>query len=221
MQLAHSRAGPLAELVDRPELYRLRRTGLGAGGDESVALAVVAECALVGMAVERASRDHAEGTRGHTGRAAVADVGLNEDVLELVVDDGARRARLLTRRGDAVLADVAHHQPAPVLRLVEQSLEREDRRGHPRLPRIGTRLGERGLVELLDELHVTPRGRGKCPGVVVAVAGPVKTIGRQQVPRLARDLAGLAADTHGGVGEEACGGAGLRRRDGAKRIDEA
>src|SRR5262249_30422086 len=122
MELPHPHAGPLAQLNDRAELYRLRRAGLGAGGDEPVPLSVVAERALVGMAVERAPRHHAEGTGGHAGRAAVADVGLDEDVLELRVDDGARRARLLAGSGDAMLADVAHHQPAPVLRFVEQPL---------------------------------------------------------------------------------------------------
>src|SRR5437879_9174281 len=66
------------------------------------------------MAAEAGAGDDAEGTGGHAVRAAVADVRLNVDVLELVMDDGAGRASLLARSRDAVLADVAHHEPATV-----------------------------------------------------------------------------------------------------------
>jgi hypothetical protein len=45
--------------------------------------------------------------------AAVADVGLDVDVVELVADDRAGRARLLAGSLDAVLADIAHKRPAP------------------------------------------------------------------------------------------------------------
>ena len=41
------------QLVDRPELDRVGRAGLGAGGLEAVLQAVVAERALVGLAVDR------------------------------------------------------------------------------------------------------------------------------------------------------------------------
>src|SRR5262249_41415922 len=61
-------------------------------------------------------------------------------------------------------------------------------------------------------------------GVVVALAGPLQAVLRDQVPLLAGNLARLAADADGGVGEEAhtrlCfdrisdphGGAGTRAR---------
>src|SRR5262249_42079462 len=86
--------------------------------------------------------------------------------------------------------------------------------------RAGDWHGGRGLADLFDELHVTPRGGRELAGVVVAVAGPVKAIGREQVPLLTRDLARLTADAHGGVGEETGSGARLRRRDRAERVDE-
>src|SRR5207253_1596372 len=92
--------------------------GLGAGGNETVFLAVVAERTLVRMAAEAGAGDDAEGARGHAIRAAVADVGLDVDVLELVMDDGPCRASLLAGGRDAVLADVAHHEPAALPRLV-------------------------------------------------------------------------------------------------------
>src|SRR4029077_20918060 len=79
---------------------------------------------------------------------------------------------------DAVLAHVAHHQPAAVGAV---------------------------LAELLDELHMAPVDAGESPGVVVASArqhAPTAVRGRQLVPLLARDLARLAADAHRGVGKK-------------------
>ena len=88
---------PFAEFVDRPELDRVRRAGLGTGRDEAVLLAVVAERALVRMAVEVATRDDPERAGRDAIRAAVADVALNVDVREFVIDDGACWARMLAR----------------------------------------------------------------------------------------------------------------------------
>src|SRR5439155_13112551 len=90
---------------------------------------------------------------GDAVRAAVADVGLDVDVLELVVEDGARRARLLTRSGDAVLADVAHHEPAVFLGRAGDEVQRDPR---ARLLVVGSWRRR----ELFDELHVPP-GRGR------------------------------------------------------------
>src|SRR5262249_47265200 len=84
---------------------------LGAGRDQTVALAVVAERTLVGVAAHVGAGNDAEWTGGDAVGAAVADVRLDVDVLELVVNDRAGRARLLARGGHAVLADVATDQP--------------------------------------------------------------------------------------------------------------
>ena len=80
VQLLDPLARALAQLLDRAELDRLRRAGLGAGGDQAVALPVVAEGAFVGVAVEVAARDDAERTGRDAVGAAVADVGLDVDV---------------------------------------------------------------------------------------------------------------------------------------------
>src|SRR5260370_538127 len=109
--------------------------------------------------------------------AAVADVGLDHDGVEFGADDGARGTHLEAARLDAVLAHVAHHQPAAVV----------------------------GTLELLDEAHVPPVQAVQPAGVVVAVAAQLPdpaVLGWQLVPFLARHFARLAADAHPGVGEE-------------------
>src|SRR6476646_5565621 len=169
VQLLDPFPGPFQQLVDRTELNRLRGAGLGARGHQAVTLAVEAERALVRMSVERAAGDDAERARRDTVGAAVADVRLDVDVPELVVDDGPGGARLLTGRRHAVLAHVAHHEPA-------------------------SGIGAAPVGELLDELHVAPRRGRQLAGVVVAVAGPREAVRRELVPLLARDLACLAAD---------------------------
>src|SRR5207302_11305495 len=103
----------------------------------------------VGVAVEAGTGDDAGGAGGDAVRAAVADVGLDVDVVGLVVEDGPGRARLLTGGDGTVLANVAHHQPArgcgPTM---GQHFQREP---------LGGRLGRAGAVgELLDEVHVPP-----------------------------------------------------------------
>src|SRR6202042_2967476 len=109
------------------------------------------ERALVRMAVEVAASDHPERAGRDAIRAAVADVALDVDVRELVIDDGARGARVLARGGDAVIADVAHQQPptgsAPVQQMVEGQLV-GGCRGGGRV--VGRGPSSRG--ELLDEL---------------------------------------------------------------------
>src|SRR6266446_10806332 len=95
-------------------------------------------------------------------------------------------------RSHAVLAHVAHHEPAAVVR----------------------------AVELLDELDVPPVRAVELARVVVAVARHFRhaaVCGRQLVPVFARDLARLAADTDGRVGEEPhrlVGNGGALARDG-------
>src|SRR5262249_241570 len=157
--------GPLAQFLDRAELDRRRRARLGAGRDQAVALPVVAERTLVRMAVEAGAGDDAEGAGGDAVRAAVAHVGLDVAVLELVVEERARGAGLLAGGGDAVLADVAHHEPAVFLRRAGPEVQRD--------PRAGLlAVGSWPWLELFDELHVPPGRSRQLPGVVVAVAGP-------------------------------------------------
>src|SRR5207253_382483 len=137
----------------RPELDRRRGARLGAGGDQALPLPVVAERAFVRVAVQVGAGDDAEGAGGDAVRAAVADVGLDVDVLELRVEDGARRAGLLARGRDAVLADVAHHQPAVLRGRAGDEVQRD--------PRAGLLAGGSWRRrELFDELHVPP-GRGR------------------------------------------------------------
>ncbi len=112
VQRFHARFRPLPQFLNRPELNRFGRAGLCAGGRHVALLPVVAEGAFVNVSVVLASVQHAERTGRDAVAAAVADVGLHIDIAELVVDDAAGRAGLLTGRFHAVLAHVAHHQPA-------------------------------------------------------------------------------------------------------------
>jgi hypothetical protein len=105
----------------------------------------------VRVAVDGAAGDDAEGAGGDAVGAAVTDVRLDVDVLELVVDERAGGTGLLTRRRDAVLAHVAHHEQAAGIE--------------------ATRIGP---GQLLDKLHVPPGGGRQLPGVVVAVAEPLE-----------------------------------------------
>src|SRR5262249_17237519 len=95
------------------------------------------------------------------------------------------------RRVDAVLADIGHHEPGDVLAV---------------------------LADLLDEFDVPPVNIGEAAGVVIAVAAQRRQRNAaddrqadaafavlQVVPLMARDLARLAADADGRIGEEAHG----------------
>src|ERR1043166_3069195 len=57
-------------------------------------------------------------------------------------------------------------------------------------------------LRLLDECDVTPRIGAELARVVVAVAGPLEPVLRDEVPLLAGDLARLAADADRRGGEE-------------------
>src|SRR5205085_2054868 len=60
----------------------------------------------------------------------------------------------------------------------------------------------RRAPRLLDEGHVAPGLGAQGERVVVGLARELAVARRHLVPLLARDLAGLAADAHRGVGEE-------------------
>src|SRR5207302_1976681 len=136
-------------------------------------LAVVAERTLVGVAVVFIAPEHAERAGADAVAAAVADVALHVHVAELVVDDRAGGARLLTGGVLAVLADVAHHEPAAA-RGVALAV-----------------FGRAAVADLFFEGDVAPGSGAEPLGVVVAVAGELEPVGGELVPLLAGDLARL------------------------------
>ncbi len=119
VKFLHTFAGLLAKLVDRAEVDGLGWTCLGAGRLQTVALAVIAERAFVRMTAHVAASDDAERAGRYAARATVADVSLNINVLELILNNGAGRASLMARGRQAMLAMVAHHEPAVKSRLVQ------------------------------------------------------------------------------------------------------
>src|SRR5215207_1053969 len=190
------------ELLDLAEHDRVGRTRLGASWLHPVALPVVAKGALKDPAIFRDRRDDAVGTGRDTVAAAVADVGLDVDVVELVADDCAGRTRLLAGRLHTMLADVAHERPAP------QSVELCPTRelfahvfGQSDEVNVA---GEPALFGVLNKSDVAPGSAGELLGVVVGVAGQLVAVGGDLVPLLAGNLAGLAADADRCVGQESC-----------------
>src|SRR3989454_1928572 len=180
LELVDALVRPCPELRDRPELDRVGRARLGARGLEPHLEPIVAEGTFLRRARHRVHVDDAERTRGDARPASVADVGLDHDRVELGTNDGAGGTHLEASCLDAVLTDVAHHQPAAVV----------------------------GALELLDEADVPPVDAVQLAGVVVAVAAQLPdpaVLGRELVPFLARDLARFAADANRGVGEESHG----------------
>src|SRR5258706_689283 len=177
LELVHALLRADAQLADGPELDRISRTRFGTGGLEPDAHAIVTERALLRRARDHVHIDDAKGTAGDAGAAAVAHIRLDHHGVELAADDLATRAHLDTAGFDAVLAHVAHHQPAAVVR----------------------------AVELLDELDMPPVRAVELARVVVTVARHFRhaaVCGRQLIPVFARDLARLAADTDRRVSEE-------------------
>src|SRR6266540_1106358 len=181
VQVVQALTGSRPQLVDRAELDRLGRAGLGAGRFHPALEPVVAQRALLRDTFVGVHLDHAVRAGRDAVAAAVADVRLDEDGVELGLDDRPGRADLHAAGVLAVLADVGHHEPG-------FSLARA-----------------RGLVRhVVDELHVPPVLGVQAPGVVEAVAEG-RLVSRKLVPGLTRDLAGLAADADARVGEEPVG----------------
>src|SRR5207237_10282019 len=176
VQLLHSLARYLMKFSDWAELNRFRGTRFRAGWFEAVLLSVITELAFMCAAVRLVSIQHSKGARRYAVTTTVADVLLYINISEFVVDDRSGRARFLARRLHAMLAHIAHHQPAIALHFV---------------------------TELFDESDVPPSRVGKHGRVVIAVAGPMKTVGRKLVPLLARYLARFAADAQRRIGKEA------------------
>src|SRR5262249_32250726 len=100
------------QFVDATEHDRLGRAGLRARRYKGVALPGVAQRAFVGMAIAVAAADDPERTLRHAMRASVAHVALYQKGLNFALYDRAGGTGLQAGSGQAVLADVAHHQPA-------------------------------------------------------------------------------------------------------------
>src|SRR5204862_1254952 len=148
--------------------------------------------------------EHAEGASDDAVAASVADVLLDDDGAELRAKERARRADVQASRLRAVLAHVGAHEPAEpgavVVRL--EAVFDQLLAGGLLHPGVGSGLGHavhRNL--LLDERHVAPAIRPQGAAVVVGLAGESEPPGRDLVPFLAGDLARLAADADGGIGE--------------------
>src|SRR5829696_5751696 len=190
------------QFLDLAEHDGVGRARLGAGRFEAVALAVVAEGALEGAAIVWDLGYDAVRTGGDAVAAAVADVGLDVDVVELVADDGACRTGLLARRLDAVLAHVAHKSPAskgvelgPAGKWLRHVL------GERHEVHVA---GQAALLRVLYERDVAPGGTRELLRVVVGVARQLVAVGRELVPLLAGDLAGLTSNTDRSIGQESC-----------------
>src|SRR5580658_1903821 len=160
------------------------------------------------MTAHAVASDDAERACRHAARASVADVSLNVDVLELIMNDGAGRACLMAGGREAMLANIAHHEPAVVIRFVTRVVQ-------------GSALAGRPVGELLDELHMAPGCRRQLRRIVVAIAGPVEPIRGQLIPLLACHLASLAADAYGSVRVKAGRTTWRRRLTTEERIDQA
>ncbi len=104
---------------------------------------IVAERALLGESRDRVDVDDAERAGRNTVPAAVAGVGLNHDRIKLGAHDRAGRTNFEASRMHAVLAHVAHQQPAAVLAV---------------------------FGELLDKFYMAPVDAVELARVVVAVA---------------------------------------------------
>src|SRR5919112_3751738 len=89
MQLGYALFGHLLQLFDLAEHDGVGRARLGAGRLEAILLPVVAQGALEGPAVVGDLGYDAVGAGGDAVAAAVADVGLDVDVVELIADDRA------------------------------------------------------------------------------------------------------------------------------------
>src|ERR1700733_339475 len=178
MQLLHSRLGFGVKLPDGSKLDRFRRAGFGAGRLQAALQPVVTEGAFLSCVRDWIDVNHTKGAGPDTVPAAVAGIRLDDNGIELSADNRTRGADLEAPGVDAVLANIAHQEPAAVL------------------PAFG---------ELLDELDMAPMDTVQPARVVVAVAAQcVQTAvsAGKLIPLFAGDFAVFAADADCGVGEK-------------------
>src|ERR1700721_1720766 len=114
------------------------------------------------MTAHVTTSNDAERAGRHAARATIADVSLNINVLKLILNNGAGRTSLVARGREAMLAMVAHHEPAVKSLLVRQRVQ-------------GSKAARHFGRELLDEFHMAPGCRPQLTCIVIAIAGPVKT----------------------------------------------
>src|SRR5581483_101963 len=176
-QLSDPPLGPPSQLVQLPELDRIRRARLRAGRLHTGTEPVVAHRAFPRPAVSATLVDHPVRACGDAVPAPVADVLLHDHGAELRTEQRPSRADVQAGGVRAVLAHVGRHQPAEVTAGL-------------------------GRTALLDERHVPPGVSPEPDRVVVGHAGQRQPVLRHVVPLLARHLARLTPDADRSIGEE-------------------
>src|SRR5256885_3490553 len=115
------------QLFHFAKLDRIRRTRFRASRFDTIFHAIITERAFTGrMCTLFVTRDHPKRTGNDAIAAAVADVLLHVDRVELRANNRPRRARFLARRVSTMLANVTLHQPAVRIE------ERQSRPGWPK-----------------------------------------------------------------------------------------
>src|SRR5580658_2178176 len=126
VQLLHARLCFRVKLLDGSKLDRFRRAGFRAGGLHAALQPVVTESAFLSCVRDWIDVNYAKGTGADTVPAAVAGIRLDDNGIELSADNGARGADLKAGGADAVLANIAHQQPTPVLAAFGELLDELD-----------------------------------------------------------------------------------------------
>ena len=197
LQRGDPRMRVLEQLGEGPESNGFRRAGGGAGGLQSAPKPVVTQGALSGSAIaEMSELGYPEWAGGDAIPTTVAHILLNVDRVELGADDRPGGAGFHAARVDAVLADVAEHQPGDGVIHVD---------GGP-----------------LNEGDMPPGRVTQVEGVVVTLPGECSvTVGGKVVPLLARDFTCLAADAETGVRQEPVGVRSVHRHGVSPPIGSA
>ena len=219
---------PVSQAINMPNLL-VGTDGTGSLDEAAVSQALT-RAGLSGRAAESATgvglltqaREHVERIAVEdTQLAALDDVAaasvgaqqhgmvcLDHDGAVLGAEQRARGAHVQAPGVGAVLAHVRLHEPAEVGGLAGVGgVTGQGRRRHTQVDgrtrrrRDGRARHPRGHL-LLDKGDVPPRGRPQRPGVVVTHPRQLDAVLGDEVPLLARHLAGLTPDTHGSVGEK-------------------
>src|SRR5699024_6020364 len=206
VQIRQTSVSTLPEFVEVAELDGFGGAGLGTGRFHAVTDPVVAQGALPGPSVLLPAVDDAVRAGGDAVPAAVADVLLDHDGLELGVEKGPGRTHVHTCGVGAAFTHVRGHEPAELTTFLGRGRgSGQFERRHAEVNGLTATqtcflVAER--LTLLDEGDVPPTVGVEPPGVVEGHAGEVQAVLGNKVPFLAGDLTGLTADTHTRVGEE-------------------
>src|SRR5579871_4194766 len=109
--MVDARLSDLAELFQIAELYRVGGARFGARRLQIVFEPVVTESAFPGPAIVLPTVDYAKGAVNHAVAAAVADIGLHIDAIELGADNSACGAAFQAAGARAVFTDIRREQP--------------------------------------------------------------------------------------------------------------